>query len=218
MSDDIIIEKAIQEIETKTWGITEQFLEVHEILYAGGKPVIAGFDKSRADGVVIVYFAVKDEPFTYAIYFDTLPQIAFRWMGTVAECKVYFSATSEELSFEELLAITTLRPATGWNKGDIRKPGKTHHTFSRLSLAPGQGPGMFEDKLNKLLDLLEQDKEGVLALVEKANGYIEVAIQFHNGNGMLGGPHIDRACMRRMAELNLSVDFDLYATGNTFKD
>ncbi|MFO0331262.1 MAG: DUF4279 domain-containing protein, partial [Bacteroidota bacterium] len=76
----------------------------------------------------------------------------------------------------------------------------------------------FEDKLVKLLDLLETDKEGIKRLVDKADGRISVAKTFHDGNGMFGGPHLDRKTVKRLADLNLSVDFDLYADGNSFKE
>jgi hypothetical protein len=51
----------------------------------------------------------------------------------------------------------------------------------------------------KLLDQLETDKSGVAALVEKEGGMIQVAMEFHNGNTMLGGSSLDRETIARMA-------------------
>jgi hypothetical protein len=65
---------------------------------------------------------------------------------------------------------------------------------------------------------LEQDKEGVKRLAEKADGYNQVAMDIHNGNGMIGGPNIDRDDIRRMNELGLSINFDIYVGGNSFKE
>lgn len=39
-------------------------------------------------------------------------------------------------------------------------------------------------------------------------------MEFHNGNTMLGGPAIDKLSLRRLADLSLDIDFDMYATGN----
>jgi hypothetical protein len=218
MTNDIIIDKAIQEIETKTWGVIEQFLEVHKIVYADGKPVIARIDKENVDGTVIVYFSVKDEPFYFAIYFDTLPEIAIRWMGTAPNNCVYFAAFSNEMSFTQLAALTKLQPTGGWTIGETQKPGGTlTRKNSKIMFEPNTEPGEFEDKLIKLLDYLEQDKKGVKALTEKAEGYIQVTIEFHNGNTMLGGSHISKECITRMSALNLEIDFDLYAAGRSFK-
>jgi hypothetical protein len=79
-------------------------------------------------------------------------------------------------------------------------------------------PDEFEDKLKKLLDHLEQDKDGIKRLVDNANGYIQVAMEIHNGNGMIGGPNIDIIHIKRMAVLGLSINFDLYVGGNKFKE
>ena len=95
---------------------------------------------------------------------------------------------------------------------------KVNYRFSSLGIEPNPEPDEFEDKLAKLLDLLETDKEGIKRLVDKANGGISVAMTFHDGNGMFGGPHLDRQTVKRLGDLNLSVDFDLYADGNSFKE
>lgn len=46
----------------------------------------------------------------------------------------------------------------------------------------------------------------------------QVASSFHNGNTMLGGHHLDKDIIKRMAALNLEIDFDLYADGNKFNE
>ena len=58
------------------------------------------------------------------------------------------------------------------------------------------------------------DKPQVLRVdTENDDGtaYIQVATVFHNGNTMLGGHHPDKDIIKRLAALNLELDFDLYA-------
>ncbi|MDY3338679.1 hypothetical protein PG279_05750 [Riemerella anatipestifer] len=43
-------------------------------------------------------------------------------------------------------------------------------------------------------------------------------MDIHNGNGMLGEYNIDTEDIRRMNELELSINFGLYVSGNSFKD
>lgn len=50
-----------------------------------------------------------------------------------------------------------------------------------------------------------------------AGGHIQAIIIFHNGNTMLRGTHIDSENIKRMAALNLEIDFDLNAEGKFFK-
>jgi hypothetical protein len=145
MDDKEIIQKAIEEIQTKTFGVTQQFLAIHEVDLANVDKL--RIDREMQDGTVIVYFPVKREMFE-----------------------------------------------------------------------PNPEPDEFEDKLRSLLVFLQQDIEGVKLLVEKAGGYIQVAMEFHNGNTMLGGPHISPDLVKQMSLLNLGVDFDLYVGGNSFKE
>jgi len=114
--------------------------------------------------------------------------------------------------------MTKLTPTEFWNKGDLRKRGKSNHTFSSFTILPNPEPDEFEDKLKKLLDFLEQDEDGIKQLVNNASGYIQVAMNIHNANGMIGGQNIDKDDIRRMNNLGLSINFDLYVEGNSFKE
>jgi hypothetical protein len=114
--------------------------------------------------------------------------------------------------------LTNLKPTWGWSKGDARKSSKLFYSFSALHFEPNPEPDEFEHKLRKLLDFLETDKVGIATLVDQASVQVQVATIFHNGNTMLGGHRLDRKIVKRLAALNLEVDFDLYAEGNFFKD
>lgn len=200
------------------FGTTQQLLEVHEVVYADKQPLVLRVDREKEDGTAIVYFPIRDERFYLAVYLDTVPQVAVRGVGTEPHHSVYFRATSETLSFEELSSMTTLQPTSGWSRGEKRKWGNTVYQFNSFHLEPNPEPDEFEDKLEKLLNLLEQDKSGTLQLVDSTGGYIQVASNFHNGNTMLGGHHISMGLMKRLAALNLAIDFDLYAEGKPFRD
>ena len=216
MTDTSIIEKAIKEIESKQFGVTEQFLKIHDIVYEGDKPKVVRVDMEKGDGTAIVYFPVKDEKFHLAVYIDTIPEVSVRHVSTESYNSVCFSAVSETESFEQLSQLTKLKPTKGWSKGDKR--GATTSRFSKFIFEPNPEPDEFEDKLKKLLNNLERDKEGIAKLAEKSEVCIQVAQEFHNGNTMLGGSHIDKESIKRIANLNLPIDFDLYVGGNLFRD
>ena len=216
MEDTLIIQKAIEEIENKRFGVTEHFLQIHEIVYADHKPKVLKIEKN--EGTAIVYFAVKDEKFYFVIYLDTLSEISVSGVDTTPFHAVYFKAVSEQLNFDALCAITTLSPTNGWRQGELRKFGKTYHSNSAVMFEPNPEPGEFEPKLEKLLTFLEQDRDGVHQLVDKADGWIQVFSEFHNGNTMIGGHHIDINFIKRIAALNLTIDFDICANGNFWKD
>jgi hypothetical protein len=218
MTDTLIIEKAIEEVETKTFGVTEQFLAIHKLVYVDNKPKIARVDTDKEDEA-IVYLEVEDEKFFLAVYVDTKPNIKVRWVNTEPFHSVYFRASSDTLSLKELSELTKLTPTSGRNKGDKKRPDTKSDIvwkFSTIDFEPNPEADEFEDKLTKLLDFLEEDKDGIEKLVTNAGGYIQVYSSFHNGNTLIGGHHIDKNQIKRMSQLNLEIDFDISADGNFF--
>ncbi|MVN23476.1 DUF4279 domain-containing protein [Mucilaginibacter arboris] len=217
MTDDQAIELIEREFKEKTLGATEQYLEIHNPIYADNKLKIARIDREAKADYIIAYLPVIGEQFYFAVYINTSTNEITN-IGTEAFHQVYFIATSEILTAKELTAITKLKPTESWNKGDLRKNGKSNHKYNSFKILPNPEPDEFEDKLKKLLDFLEQDNDGIKRLVEIADGYIQIAMDIHNGNGMIGGPTIDSDDIRRMNELKLSINFDLYVSGNSFKE
>ncbi len=217
MTDKEIIELAIEEIALKTWGITKQFLEIHDLVRIDGVPTVARIDRDKPGGQVVAYLPVLNEKFYFVISIQSNPAPKIVGIGTEYYNDILFQASSESLDFDELSALTTLKPTGGWRKGDLKHTGNATHKYTLIRFNPYPEPDEFEDKLKKLLDYLEQDPVGVKKLVDLAEGYIQVAMIFHNGNTMLGGLHIDKESIKRMAALNLAIDFDLYAEGKFFK-
>ena len=217
MTNTLIIEKAIEEVETKTLGVTEQFLEIHKLVYIDNKPKIARVDTDKVDEA-IVYFNIEDEKFFLAVYVDLKPNVSVRWTNTEPYHSVYFRASSEILSLVELSELTILTTTKGRNKGDKKNPdvGKIEWKESSIFIEPNPEADEFEDKLTKLLDYLEKDSEGIEKLVSNANGHIQVYSSFHNGNTIIGGHHLEKDHIKRMCELNLEIDFDISADGNFF--
>ena len=217
MAETLIIEKAIEEVETKTLGVTLQFLEIHKLVYVDNKPKIARVDTDKVDEA-IVYFNVEDEKFFLAVYVDLKPKVSVRWTNTEPYHSVYFRASSETLSLGELTDLTVLTITKGRNKGDKKNPNNEKIVWkeSSIFIEPNPEADEFEDKLSKQLDYLEKDNEGIGQLVSKANGHIQVYSSFHNGNTMIGGHHLEKEHIKRLGKLNLEIDFDISADGNFF--
>ncbi len=218
MTDSLIIEKAIEEIEAKTFGVTEQFLKIHKIAYTDNKPTIARLDRDKNDEA-IVYFNIVDEKFFLAIGVEVKPNASVRWINTEPFHSVYFRASSNRLTLAELRQLTNLTSTRGRNKGDKKRPDSGADISwkqSTIDFEPNPEADEFQDKLTKLLNYLEQDKEGVEKLINIAGGYIQVYSSFHNGNTMIGGHHINKDQIKRMSKLNLAIDFDISADGNFY--
>lgn len=220
MTHTLIIQKATEELATKSFGVTEQFLAIHQVAYVDGVPMVARVDTEKEDGTAIVYFPIVGQKFSLAIYLNTVPTVSVRWVDIEPYHSVYFRASSDSFSSQELAALTKLTSTRWRNKGDRKNPkGKADICWkeSTIDFEPNPEVDAFEDKLTKLLTFLEQDEAGVKNLVDKADGYIQVYSSFHNGNTLIGGHHINIDHIKRMSKLNLEIDFDISADGNFFK-
>ncbi len=206
MTDEKVIQLVEDEIIKKSLLVTEQYLEIHQPVYENNLLKILRIDLESEKNLTIVYLQVVNERFYFTVYIDHETETVIGF-DTEPFIRIYFRATSEKMDLKELCSLTSLVPTESWNKGDSRWNGKTNHTFSSITFTPNPEPDTFESKLEKLLDFLEQDKKGIKNLVDNAFGYIQVAMTFHNGNGMIGGPSIEKESLHRMNELNLENKF-----------
>jgi hypothetical protein len=219
MFEEQVSIKVGQEIQDRTKGLTDLFLQVHDIVRIDGRPKIERIDTDREDGVVIAYVPVIDESFYFALYFDNKESLNLIGIGTEPHNSVYFRARSRELNVDELKSLTTLEAAKRWTKGQKEKYGPGFHINSQIEIELNPEPDDIMDKIKKLLDILEKDKDGIKRLVDTASGYIQVYMRFHVGNKTLfGAPRLDKKTIGRLNELNLSISFELYAEGNFFKE
>jgi len=216
MKDEQVIDIIEKEFKSKTLGLTEQYLKIHSPIYIDQKLKVDRIDRETGNELITAYLPVLDEKFYIAVIIDTKTSKVIGFYSEAYQ-RVYFRAISKQLSEDQLRSMTKLKPTESWNMGDPRKDSKSNYNFSSFIILPNPEPDEFGDKLKKLLDLLEQDKDGIKRLVDKANGYIQVAMTIHNANGMIGGPTINKECIQKMNDLRLEINFDLYVEGKMFK-
>jgi hypothetical protein len=218
MPDNIeIVAVAATEATNPTFGTTKQFLKVHSVALEDGKPKVMGITISPTDQLpTIVYFAVEDEEFFLAVSVSPVSlSVEYAWVEDYH--RISFHATSETLDVGQLSALTSLQPTESISKGDNRGNGRRKWKYHSIEFEPNPEPNPFETKIEQLLTFLEQDATGTRALVDQAEGYIRVISVFYNGNTLLGGISFDKDTVRRMAPLNLAVNFDLNAQGNFYR-
>lgn len=213
MTELEIINLIQTEIENKSWGFTEQILEIHSPVYIDDIVKIENIILNNNE--ITVYLPIVGERFYLTFYIDSIKK-EISGISTQPYISVGFRATSENLSEYELKQITKLQITESWNNGDQRKSGKGNYAFSSIIIEPNKKPDSFDDKLNQLISELENDIAGIKKLSEIANGYIQVHMEFHNGNGVIGGPNLSKEIIQKLNDLNLSIDFDLYVSGNQF--
>jgi hypothetical protein len=215
MTDSEISKLVLQELESKTLGVTSQYLEIHDPIYEKGILRIDRIDREK-DGIIIAYLPVKDEIFSFAFYIDSNTAQVIS-VGTESRNLVSLVVVSETITSNDLKQLTTIECQEFWNKGDKKPHTKAIYSFSGIEFHLKTEPDEFEDKLNKLLSYIETDRSGILALTFKADAYIKVTMDFHRGNQLLGGLTLDKEILKRITALNLSMDFQITSWGNAFK-
>jgi len=118
-------------------------------------------------------------------------------------------------TIDEVTTIMGCSPSKAWLKGDninskLPKYVTTHNRWvlsSRLELN-----SCFEDHLESLLTQLENQKDNVKRVLEIYDSGIYVAIYFHEINP---GFKVSNELARRVSQLGLSIDFDLYCLGES---
>ncbi len=217
MMQSYIVQCAIDEVEKRSWAMTQQFFEVHELIYINNVPKIEWVEIDEDEGTAIVYFAVKENSFYLAVYLHIKPEISLKWISTEEFVKVWFCAKSETFTCDELSSMTTLRTTHKMDKGEKFGNGKFTSNLNSIDFEPNTEPGKFEEKLMKLLDFLERDIIGVKNLVDNADGHIQSTIVFHIGNSNFTGLVMSKHIYQRLAALNLEIVFDIYAQGKYWK-
>ena len=200
MTIEKVREIAIQELLAPTWALTKQFLSTFQIEKQNEIPVIARIDTAGSDGRFVVYVPVKNERFYLAFYFDTIEQIELKDVGTEAGTNVYlWIEDSSEISKDDF----PYKPINNRGKG---------FTYS---LDPCE-PDELEDKLNQLIDKLESEKERFLEFSNRT--YISLNVAYYGYKEQMWGLHLDKKIIKRLADLNIDFDLDIYAGGPDLKE
>ncbi|AXO78954.1 DUF4279 domain-containing protein [Olleya aquimaris] len=206
-----LISKAISELKSPTFGTTEQYLEVLKVEMENGNPKIERVDFESFEKTNVVYFSIENEPFFLSVYFSK-ENNEITNVGTENGNQVYFTATSENLTFEQLSELTKLSGLSGWSVNDDRKVGKGKYNFSRLTFEPIKSRAYdLDEKLKLLLNELEKDTKGIKKLTEIADAGISIHHQqYIDGNK---GINFDIEIINRLSNLNLGIDIDQYVHG-----
>lgn len=207
------IAAATNEVLNPTFAITRQYLEVMDLAIENGSPIVARIDRKHSESSVAVYLHIKNERFFIVIVLSKEDPVKPLWVYIESAHRVYLTATSDTLTYNELSNHLAVTPLSGWSKGDLREKSGIAYKFSRVSYEPNKNEAFgLEEKLSDLLIDLERDREGVISLSKVSNAYISICRhQYISGNA---GLHLNKDTIRRLNEFNLELDIDTYICGN----
>ena len=175
-------------------------------------PRIARMDMDHSSNSVAVYFHISDEDFFIVVNISKDGKPEVEWVWIESGHRVYLTATSDTLAYEELASYLPYDSLTGWSKGDLNRGGKRVHKFTRVSYEPNVNEAYsLEGKLLELLLDIEKIPEAVHSLVGNSNAYISICKhQYVSANT---GIHLGLDILHRLSALNLELDIDTYISG-----
>jgi len=218
MNNDIdeIIKTAIDEIVNPKLEVTIQYLEVNEIEYKNGLPIVERVDFDYLEDLAAVYFKLKNQRYYLQINIEKRPTIKVNFVHIENGNKMQLISISESLSFNEMTKIFPKKQLSGWSKGDKRVNGKSQYDFSQIKYNIFNSEAYnLKKQFDVFLSDLELNADYIKELTDNTKTYISVRIfQYVSGNA---GINLDVKLINRLSNLNLSVDFDINIVGNKIK-
>lgn len=213
--NDQLIQKVISEIEIPKFDTTKQYLNVFSIDFENGKPKIQLIENDVYNEIDVVYVCIKNEPFFLAFSFS---KDNSELIGTYTENsnQIYFTATSDSMTFKELAEMTKLTNLKGWSFDQLRPNSKSKYGFTRITYEPIENRAFdFGTKMNRLLTDLKSDAEGIIRIASLANAIVSIHHQMYiSGNK---GIFLNNQTIKTLNDLNLEVDIDQYVYGTEIK-
>ncbi len=180
------------------------FLKTNKIATKNGQFTYDRYE--IANGWINFYYKIEDEPYFFCVQVN-LEDYSIS-VSPVSYNHCFFSAVSNDSTLKEMAALTNLKHTSGWSKGDLRRDGRTTHTFSCIDFELLKHDSYFfaDEPIELILMELEKDIEGILALGRVADTRIVVWHRRYITSN--GGMSMSRELVKRLADLNLRVDID----------
>jgi hypothetical protein len=212
---DLVGQVAISEVVAPTLGVTIQVLTVHKVVIRDGVPVIFRIEYITETDTFCVYFKIEAEPYYFVVTIGRKDEkLSVLGSYLQAAVRVYLGISSSILDPTTITEKIKLNPTRSVVVGESPVPKLPNFKSkeNRWYFEPQQDtPGELERKLNFLLDRLEPFQSNILALQNECE--ICIMICYEGYRGWMGGWHLDRLIIQKIAALGAEVDFDLYAYG-----
>ncbi|WP_299458170.1 DUF4279 domain-containing protein [uncultured Microscilla sp.] len=209
------------EASKKFLSSTRKCLTQLEVIQENQVPKISHLTFDDDEQLFKVFFPIKDHHLYLVICIDSVSCSRPKWSYIQQGNGVLFAAASDTLTFEELQAMTSIKATEGWSKGQLKKNSSNQnevHRYSSFTFEPiREGFVYMTEKLTTLLDMLEADIEGVRRLAEVANAGIQVYTYDFAEYGNLPGVHLSKEVIRKLGNMHLDIDFEMYVNGNLLK-
>jgi len=209
LNPQILRRVAIQEVLNPSLTLTKQFLAVNKVRFKEDVPFIEDIILDPKENLAKVYFPIEGEQYYLVVILTLEPHPTVRGIVISPGNEVYFAVKSEMHSLEELLALAGIEPTRTWRRGEKNGKLPLHNGFEIRLFE--KKTGEVENKLRSLLDALLPYRTDLSHLFRVASAGIYIA--YYGYKEQMWGIHLDEEMIGKLAELQVPVDIDLYASG-----
>ncbi|MCL1991817.1 MAG: DUF4279 domain-containing protein [Spirochaetes bacterium] len=194
------------EIDNPTLEVSKQILAANKIQKDENGYCLDRYFLDERDKTIDFCYKIENEKYFLLISIDIKTK-GIDWVALRNSNECYLTATSWDLSLQELAEITTLKHTSGWSKGDKISHGSVY-SYSRINFKLVEKTSHeLEVALSLLLDELEKDKNGIVELTKKSSAYIAIyKYQYISGNP---GMSLKIETINRLSNLNLGFAVDV---------
>lgn len=205
-----VVEAAEREIGAPTIGVSKQLLAVHTPVRDNGRPCLAGA-WAWPNGLFSLYYRIDGESYFLELSVgETDGGAVFEWMDVQAAVCITFGLDTVVLTPGEITQALGLTPTYTRAIGEPGRYTKAPATSNVWSIEDRE-PGPFEERLEAMLGLLRGHRAALDALGSGVNKWVSVGYRGYKDS--MQGLHLSEVNVRLLADLGLSIDFDLYASG-----
>lgn len=216
-----ITNSALAELDEKKLGVTQQFLQVHEV--DENPLVLSQYTQTKKRGDTFI--RLKSEPFYWVVQSEPSSDRDGDWRATWAYCShhanVYLKIAHEHLSAETITDYLGFCPDESAAKGAPIRPragSRCFDTHRWYLKSPAAKCKDFAIQLEDLLAAIEPFAKELNELQSTNDCLISVAVALYDSVGWPYGYGLSQAAIRQLAIAGLPLDFDVYHSGPEVPD
>jgi len=175
--------------------LTQQYLNAFGVRLENGVPVVA--HETQQETTATIYFPVDDGNFYLAVCLETFPQTRVVSVRTEVGGYLYLFIQKQTKQAKSPLAIA---PTVESEDGFTYRFGQDF-------------PADFNTRLTRFLQFLEPHFTTLARLEEQTKAYIGMA--YCGYKEQMGNLRLTKENIKLLASLNLELEIDVYAEGNT---
>jgi hypothetical protein len=205
--EETVVEIAKQELAKPTLSDVARLLKVHKLAMVNDQLSSARVKIDDKNQRAQVYFDIEDEPYYFVLTVD----YENKTIGSVyieTKYRVYLRIISNDIPPSYITNCIGIIPTeTGLKKAHHKEGMNFWHFEPQKDI-----PDTVECKLEYLLDTIENKKQNLISL-ESQNCIAVIEICYEGYTDWLSGLHFDFDSLKRIVDLGLHIDIDMYASG-----